>query len=94
MIGLKEIGDINVKLEKYEFNNDLLDKRDQLELELSNYVDISVNRAGGYYELKVAGEMAISNNTNVRTFDVIESKTNQVDKFYNQKFDSLVLFHY
>ena len=85
---LKEIGDINVKLEKYEFNNDLLDKRDQLELELSNYVDISVNRAGGYYELKVAGEMAISNNTNVRTFDVIESKTNQVDKFYNQKFDS------
>lgn len=84
---LKEIGDINVKLEKYEFNNDLLDKRDQLELELSNYVDISVNRTG-YYELKVAGEMAISNNTNVRTFDVIESKTNQVDKFYNQKFDS------
>ena len=51
-------------------------------------MDISVNRAGGYYELKVAGEMAISNNTNVRTFDVIESKTNQVDKFYNQKFDS------
>lgn len=81
---LKEIGDINVKLEKYEFNNDLLDKRDQLELELSNYVDISVNRTG-YYELKVAGEMAISNNTNVRTFDVIESKTNQVDKFYNQE---------
>lgn len=83
---LKEIGDVNLKLEKYEYNNDLFDKRDQLELELSKYVDISVNRTGGYYELKVAGEMAISNNTNVRTFDIIESKTNQVDKFYNQEF--------
>ncbi len=86
---LKEIGEVNVKLEKFgTSNNDLLDKRDQLELELSSYVDISVDRNNEYYELKVAGEVAISNNTNVRTFEVLENKTNQVDKFYNQKFDS------
>ena len=86
---LKEIGEINVKLEKFDSNNnDLLDKRDQLEIELSNYVDIDVDRNDGYYELKIAGEMAISNNTNVRTLEVSENKTNQIDKFYNQKFDS------
>ena len=86
---LKEIGEINVKLEKFDSNNnDLLDKRDQLEIELSNYVDIDVDRNDGYYELKIAGEMAISNNTNVRTLEVSENKTDQIDKFYNQKFDS------
>ena len=66
---LKEIAEVNVKLEKFgTSNNDLLDKRDQLELELSSYVDISVDRNNEYYELKVAGEVAISNNTNVITF--------------------------
>lgn len=84
---LKEIGDINVKLEKYEFNNDLLDKRDQLEFELSNYVDISVGRNNEYYELKIAGNIAISNNTNVRTFTVLENDTSQIDKFYNKQYN-------
>lgn len=79
---LKEIGSINEKLEKYDsVSNDLLDKRDQLELDLSNYVDIDVGRNNGYYELKIAGEIAISNNTNVRTFNVLEEKTPEVDKF-------------
>lgn len=78
---LKEIGSINEKIEKYGENNDLLDKRDQLELELSTYVDVSVGRDSGYYELKIGGETAISSNTNVRTIAVKEEETLQKDKY-------------
>lgn len=78
---LKEIGLLNERIEKYGENNDLLDKRDQLELELSGYVDVTVNRDSGYYELKIGGETAISSNTNVRTLEVKEDKTLQKDKF-------------
>lgn len=78
---LKEIGSINEKIEKYGENNDLLDKRDQLELELSSYVDVSVSRDSGYYELKIGGQTAISSNTNVRTIDVKEEETLQKDKY-------------
>ncbi|MBY0540518.1 MAG: flagellar basal body protein [Campylobacterales bacterium] len=78
---LKEIGSINEKIEKYGENNDLLDKRDQLELELSSYVDVSVSRDSGYYELKIGGQTAISTNTDVRTIDVKEEETLQKDKY-------------
>lgn len=79
---LTEIGVVNEKLVKYDtLSNDLLDKRDQLELELSDYVDISVNHENGYYELKIAGEAAISNNTNVRKIELNEEQIKQVDKF-------------
>jgi flagellar hook-associated protein 1 FlgK len=86
---LTEIGSINEKLEKYDgVSNDLLDKRDQLEFELSNYVDISIGSNNEYYELKIAGNVAISNNTNVRTFSVLENDTNQIDKFYNKQYNA------
>jgi flagellar hook-associated protein 1 len=86
---LKEIGAINEKLEKYDtVSNDLLDKRDQLEFELSNYVDISVGRNNEYYELKIAGNIAISNNTNIRTFTILENNTNQIDKFYDKQYNA------
>ena len=86
---LTEIGSINEKLEKYDgVSNDLLDKRDQLEFELSNYVDISISSNNEYYELKIAGNVAISNNTNVRTFSVLENDTNQIDKFYNKQYNA------
>ena len=78
---LKEIGSINEKIQKYGENNDLLDKRDELELELSSYVDVSVSRESGYYELKIGGETAISSNTNVRTMNVKEEETLQKDKY-------------
>lgn len=85
---LKQIGLLNEKIEKYGNTNDLLDKRDSLELELSNYVDISVTRDSDYYELKISGETVISNNTNVRTLNVVEDKTLQVDKFNYTKFNT------
>ena len=46
---LKQIGIINEKIGKFGETNDLLDKRDQLELELSNYADITVSRDDGFY---------------------------------------------
>lgn len=86
---LKQIGIINEKIEKYGETNDLLDKRDQLELELSNYADVSVSNDSGFYELKISGQTAISNNTNVRTLNVIEENISQKDKFNYTKFNTI-----
>lgn len=85
---LKEIGEVNQKIEKFSATNDLLDKRDQLELELSKYVDIEVNgQSSGYYELKIGGQVAISNNTNVRTIEFLDEKSSQIDKFSFKDYD-------
>lgn len=59
----------------------MLDKRDLLELELSQYVDIKVNRDKDFYELKIGDQTVISNNTNVQEINALEIKTSQVDKF-------------
>ena len=86
---LKQIGIINEKIGKYGETNDLLDKRDQLESELSNYADISVSRDNGFYELKISGQTAISNNTNVKTLNIVEENTVQKDKFNYTKFNTI-----
>jgi flagellar hook-associated protein 1 FlgK len=86
---LKQIGIINEKIGKYGETNDLLDKRDQLESELSNYADISVSRDNGFYELKISGQTAISNNTNVKTLNIVEENTVQKDKFNYTKFNTV-----
>ncbi len=79
---LKDIGDINEKILKYSSTtNDLLDKRDRLEKELSKYVKIDVKVENNVYELKIAGETAIGQNTNVREIAVSEELTSQKDKF-------------
>ena len=78
---LKEIGSLNEKIEKFGETNDLLDKRDQLELDLSNYADVKVSKDNGYYELTLGGQTAISNNTNVRTLNVVEENSLQKDKY-------------
>lgn len=78
---LKEIGLLNEKMQKFDgVSNDMLDKRDQLELELSNYVDINVNRTDDNYELTIAGQPAVTN-TNVRTLNIKEEETLQKDKY-------------
>lgn len=85
---LKEIGDVNDKIIKYPTaTNDLYDKRDQLELELSKYADISVSRDDDFYELKIGDSVAISNNTIVRTIDVMENQSQQIDKFNHIDYD-------
>ncbi len=81
---IKEIGSINEKIQKYDTTNiELLDKRDLLESELSNYVDISSTSKDDVYELKISGVTVISNNTNVRAVDLMEENTYQIDRFRN-----------
>ena len=61
---IKKIGDIKEKIQKYDSTNtELLDKRDTLESELSNYADISSTTTNGVYELKLSGVTVISNDT-------------------------------
>lgn len=51
-------------------SNDLLDKRDTLEKELSNYVDVEVDRTSDTYNLKIAGVNVIFNNTNLHEVSI------------------------
>ena len=71
-------------------SNDLLDKRDTLEKELSNYVDIKVDRNSDTYNLKIAGATVISNNTNFNEITINSdfSDLNNLNTFlmvYNSK---------
>lgn len=79
---INEIGSINEQLGQHIVaSNDLLDKRDQLERELSTYVDIEVDRSNDEYTLKVGGAIAVRFNTNIREVNLVEEKTAQVDRF-------------
>ncbi|MDN5107248.1 flagellar hook-associated protein FlgK [Aliarcobacter butzleri] len=78
---LKEIADINDKLENYNNStNDLLDKRDALELKLSQYVNADINRDNGY-EIKIGGVTALSGGTFNRELEISYKDTKQIDKF-------------
>ena len=79
---LNEIGAINEQLGRQNTaSNDLLDKRDQLEKDLSSLIDIDVTREDGDYELKIGGAVAVRYNTNIREVNLVEEKTAQVDRF-------------
>lgn len=89
---IQEIGYVNEKLGQYNSaSNDLLDKRDQLEKELSMYVDIDVTVENGDYELKVAGTTAVRFNTNVRDVVIQEEKTPQIDKYVQDDGSNLAI---
>lgn len=79
---LNEIGSINEQMGRYSVeSNDLLDKRDLLEKELSTYVDIEVDRTDGEYELKIGNTTAVRYNTSVREINIVEENVAQVDRF-------------
>jgi flagellar hook-associated protein 1 FlgK len=85
---LEDIAKVNDKIQKSSIaTNDLLDKRDLLELELSQYVDIKVDRDDNFYELKVGDQTVISNGVNVQKINALEIKTNQIDKFNYIKYN-------
>jgi len=82
---LHDIGEVNEQLGKYAAaSNDLLDRRDQLEQELAQYVDIKVDRTDDEYELEIGGFVAIRYNTNVREISFEKEDTTQVDKFLKE----------
>ncbi|MDD2887542.1 MAG: flagellar basal body rod C-terminal domain-containing protein [Aliarcobacter sp.] len=68
-------------------SNDLLDKRDSLEKELSNYVDIEVDRDSSTYNLKVGGVSVIFNNTNLHEVSVSENNIAQKDIYNSSDLD-------
>lgn len=79
---LHDIASVNEKIQRYgTATNDLLDKRDLLELQLSEYVNISVDRDNDFYSLKIGDSTVISNNTNVQKVNLNDIKKEQVDKF-------------
>ena len=69
---LEQIVYINQEIQDNGESNDLLDKRDQLELELTSYGDIEVNTDNDNYQLKVGGVTTIFNNTNLHEITVME----------------------
>ena len=70
---------------------DLLDKRDLLEKNLSEYVDIEINRTSSTYNLKVSGVNVIFNNTNLHEISVKEENVAQKDVYDSSDFSSLNL---
>ena len=93
---LKEIGQLNEKLgQQSKATNDLLDRRDNLEEELSQFFDIKVDRTPDEYSLEIAGQTAVRYNTNIRDISVDEEHKPQIDRFVdstgknsNIKFDA------
>lgn len=78
---LKQIVYINEEIQKSSTsaNNDLLDKRDALELELSNYVNIDVDTSNSNYKLSISGITAIFNSTSLHEVSINEEYTSQKD---------------
>ena len=81
---LNDIGKINKKINEQGFaSNDLLDKRDLLEKQISNYVDIKVDRGSDLYQLEIGGEVIISNAT-VGELSLGEEFTAQIDRYVTE----------
>jgi flagellar hook-associated protein 1 FlgK len=76
---LEEITYINKKIQQNGETNDLLDKRDLLEKQLSNYADVEVNTDNNNYKLSLGGETVIFNNTNLSEVSVDEEYIQQKD---------------
>lgn len=77
---LKEIASINKELGNQSIpTNDLLDRRDLLEKQLANYVNVEVSD-GEPYELNINGQRAVWYD-NVRTFSIGEEYIAQKDKY-------------
>lgn len=85
---LEQITYLNEKImQSSSVANDLLDKRDQLELELSSLVNIDVDTSNGNYVLKVGDTTAIYNNKNLHELSVIEEYTAQKDIYKTTDLD-------
>lgn len=83
---LEQIVYINKQMKNNGETNDLLDKRDTLQKELSNYANVEVNRDSSSYNLKIGGVDVIFNNTNLQKVSINQNNVAQKD-IYNS--DSL-----
>lgn len=78
---LYDIGEVNEQIgQSSEVSNDLLDRRDYLEGQLAQYIDIEVDRSNDY-QLKIGGQVAVRYNTNIHNVKVVEGYTKQIDYY-------------
>lgn len=81
---LEQIVYINEQIQlNNETNNSLLDKRDALEMQLSEYVNIEVDTSNDNYNLSISGTTAIFNNTNLHEVSVLEEEGSVSLAIYN-----------
>ncbi|QKF82081.1 flagellar hook-associated protein FlgK [Halarcobacter ebronensis] len=76
---LEQIVHLNRKMVETGETNDLLDKRDALESQLSDYGDIDVSTANGNYTLKIGGENVIFNTSSFHKLSINEEYIQQKD---------------
>jgi len=78
---LNQIGDLSKQINNStNVRNDLLDKRDSLEEELSKYIDVEISREDSY-ELKIGGTTAVRFDTNVHSLNLVENYIPQADVY-------------
>ena len=79
---ITEIGNISKKITENTAgtSNDLLDKRDLLEKELANFIDVEISR-DEHYQLKIAGVTAVRFDSNVHEITLIEDYISQKDVY-------------
>jgi len=79
---IKSIGTISKKIvdNTGAAPNDLLDKRDALELELAQYIDVEISREDSY-QIKIGGVTAVRFDTNIHELNLIENYIPQKDVY-------------
>ncbi len=78
---LKDIGDISFEIQNSTVvQHDLLDKRDRLEKELAEYIDVDISREDQYM-LEIGGVVAVRHDNNVRDIKVAEDYEIQRDVY-------------
>ncbi|MEA3383900.1 MAG: flagellar basal body rod C-terminal domain-containing protein [Campylobacterota bacterium] len=78
---LSDIGDISFDIANSTIvQHDLLDKRDALEKELSEYIDVDISREDSY-TLSIGGVVAVRHDNNVRDLQVVEDYQAQRDVY-------------
>ncbi|WP_072680560.1 flagellar hook-associated protein FlgK [Arcobacter sp. LA11] len=65
--------------------DDLLDKRDQLEKELSDYANIEVDTSNDNYTLKIAGATTIFNGVNLHEISITQEEDRTFINVYNNE---------
>lgn len=79
---LKEIADINGKLKNFKGStNDLLDRRDALELKLSKFANTDITRTEDFYEIKIGGVSVLIGNSFQGDLELVNKDTKQIDRF-------------
>lgn len=84
-VTLEQIVYINEQIQQNGESNDLLDKRDALEMQLSEYGDIEVDTSNDNYSLKIGGSTVIFNNTNLHEVSIVEDTNSTYLTVYNNE---------